>query len=110
MVEGGGDGAPFLVACADDDLDKLNTAAEVAAYTRALTAAGTRVEPGSGPNDAVLAVGAAHPGAGRGGEGQFAGRPGGVSGVRGGVGGGSGSSGGGCTARGGVRLGRGVCL
>jgi hypothetical protein len=41
-----GDGKPFYVACAADDvLDKLDTAAEVAACTCALTRAGYRVEP-----------------------------------------------------------------
>jgi hypothetical protein len=42
VVEGGENGEPFLVACADED---LAAAGEVAAYTEALTAAGFRVEP-----------------------------------------------------------------
>jgi hypothetical protein len=42
VVEGGENAEPFLVACADEG---LTAAGEIAAYTKALTAAGFRVEP-----------------------------------------------------------------
>jgi hypothetical protein len=51
FVDGGHAGEPFLVACASRARRRtLSPAAEIAAYTTALTAAGMRVEPQTGPD------------------------------------------------------------
>ncbi|MEU9019808.1 hypothetical protein [Actinomadura sp. NPDC048394] len=51
FVDGGRDGEPFLVACASRARRRtLSPAAEIAAYTTALTTAGMRVEPPTGPD------------------------------------------------------------
>ncbi|QKG18495.1 hypothetical protein [Actinomadura verrucosospora] len=56
-VDGGNDGKPFLVACASRARRRaLSPAAEIAAYTTALRAAGMHVEPQSGPDASPLVL------------------------------------------------------
>ncbi|MGW4412941.1 hypothetical protein ACWEJ6_53880 [Nonomuraea sp. NPDC004702] len=52
VVEGGGDGAPFLIACADD---AVVCAQELPRYEAALLKAGYRVEPDPGDNQVLWA-------------------------------------------------------